>query len=409
MRNPAFYLFVVLLGGLLWGLLLPAGPCAASDISSVFTVRDVDVDITTSSAAKAREQAITKAQEKAFLMLAGRILRREDAESLDVPDTALLRRLIQDFEIRNEKISSVRYKASFVFRFKENAVRQYFASQNFSYTDVGSKPVLVLPFYQQGSRVSLWGQDNPWLETWGEIEGNQGLVPVVVPIGDLNDVTSVNENEALAYRKDSLEKMISRYGAGEAIILIAAQPKNLESGGRNFRAQMDSTARLPLNIFIYRTDRQEPEFVTRLSFEPEKEESRRSYFSRAAAEVFALLQKNWKEKTLVNPDEKNNLQVLVTYKSLDEWVQIKRALENMQGLLGLDYVAISTTHARVRLFFKGSEDRLRLALAQEDMDLSRPKVNIFALFQEESSQESYGRAGNSWSDSPLLYELKANF
>lgn len=358
--------------------------------NSVFTVRDVNVDITANSAANAREKAFETAQKKAFERLARRILRYEDASVIPAPDDSTLRRLIQDFEIRNEKLSSVRYKANFVFRFKERAVRSYFDSQGLSYTDVGSKPVLILPFYQSSSNMILWNDKNPWLQAWSRAEGNQGLVPVTIPLGDLQDVRSIRDDEALAYDSDKLSEMVERYGAGEAIILIAAQPRvSLDV------VTPEDIAQNPLTVFVYRTDRVQPEFVNKMTLAPTSGETRKEHFDRSVARVFDILQKNWKEQTIVDPGEENNLRVIVEYGSLDEWVEIKDALQNVQGLLDLEYLSISPAQASIQLFFKGSEQRLRLALAQEDMALSKPRMNVGSLLSETTASQA-----------PLIYELK---
>ena len=360
--------------------------------SSVFTVKDIEIDITADSSASAREKAFSQAQKEAFRRLTRRILRFEDASILPIPDKNTLRRLIQDFEIRNEKLSSVRYKANFVFRFKQDAVRNYFDSQGLSYTDVGSKPVLILPFYQSASSIVLWNDTNPWLKAWSQSEGNQGLVPVVIPIGDLNDVRNIGDDEALAYKKENLDSLVQRYDAGESIVLIAAQPRvDLTT------VSAENTALEPLTIFIYRTDMSEPEFVTKITLMPENNETRGRLFNRGVARVFSLLQKNWKEQTIVDPDEQNTLRVTVDYSSLDQWVKIKNSLAGVQGLLNVKYLSISPAKAQIQLFFKGSERRLRLALAQEDMQLSKPRVNIGALLSTDDDESNEA--------APLLYKL----
>ena len=391
------YLFVMGVGILmiLLGLTLTGTSARALD-NSVFTVKDIRVDITAKSAESARQQAFDQAQQEAFRRLTRRILRFEDASLLPEPDEGTLRRLIQDFEIRNEQISSIRYKAAFVFRFQQEAVRSYFDSQGLSYTDVGSKPVLVLPFYQSDIGMELWSRTNPWLGAWSRAEGNQGLVPVVIPLGDLQDVQNIRDDEALSYDNQKLRSMVERYNAGEAIVTIAAQPR--QHSPQN-QTPDDILAYAPLTIFIYRTDTRQPEFVTKITLAPENNESNQSLYDRSVARVFALLQRNWKEQTIVNPDEKNALVVRVRYRSLDEWVLVKNSLRDVQGLLDVSYLSITPHQAHIRLFFKGSEQRLRLALAQEDMLLSRPRVNLSSLLLDDDDE-------NHNSAAPLSYDLK---
>ena len=380
---------IVLIAGL---VSLVSSPLLALE-SSVFTIRDIKVDVVADSAAQAREKAINQAQKEAFDRLTRRILRFEDASILPEPGKSTLRRLIQDFEIRDERLSSVRYKANFIFRFKQDAVREYFDAQGLSYTDVGSKPVLVLPFYQTAEEILLWDDKNLWMEAWSLVEGNQGLVPVAIPIGDLQDVSAIQGDEALGFDRMALQDLTRRYNAGEAIILIAAQPRV-----RIDEITANDQANSPLSIFIYRTDKPEPEFVTRLTLSPEQEETRLEMFQRGVTKVFRLLQRNWKEQTIVDPDEQNSLRVSVEYVSLDDWVRIKNSLSEVQGLLDIRYLSISPFSATVQLFFRGSEKRLRLALAQEDMTLSKPKMNMSALLSDE----------NRLDETTLLYSLSLN-
>jgi len=69
----------------------------------------------------------------------------------------------------------------------------------------------------------------------------------------------------------------------------------------------------------------------------------------------------------------------------------------VQGVLDVQYLSISPGRAEIKLFFKGSERRLRLALAQADMQLSKPRMNISSLVSEDNNTSA-----------PLLYELRLN-
>lgn len=385
--SKSFFTLVVILA--LTVICIHSSPADAQE-NSVFIIRDIKVDVTADSAAKARDKAFNQAMNTAFKRLSRRILRFEDASVLPIPDKPNLQRLVKDFEIRNEKLSSVRYKANYVFRFKQNAVREYFDSLGLSYTDVGSKPVLILPFYQTARQTLLWDNANPWQKAWSRAEGNQGLVPVAVPLGDLKDVSFISDNEALNYDPRKLEEMAARYNAGSAIILIAAQPvQNISD------LAPEQPAQKPLTIFIYRTDSIKPEFVKKIALFPKNNETRKSLFDRAVARVFSLLQMNWKKQTVVDPDANNQLLVNIRYDSLDDWVKIKNTLARVQGLLAVEYRSISINQAKIKLFFKGSEQRLRLALAQANMQLSKPQVNIASLLEDTESKNA-----------PLTYKLK---
>lgn len=162
---------------------LAASHAQAAD-DDAFTVTGVRVDVTAESALAAREQAFDKAQTDAFTELADRMLPDSQAESFTPPDPATISGMVRDFEITDEHLSNVRYVGTYTFRFRGDAVRHFLGAQGVSYTDVRSKPVLILPYFQKGAQTVLWGGDNPWLSAWNGSQSPRGLVPVVVPIGD---------------------------------------------------------------------------------------------------------------------------------------------------------------------------------------------------------------------------------
>ncbi len=177
------------------GLFLFSGIGHAED--PLFTVDNVKVDVTAESAVAARTQAFEKAQQEAFKVLAERLLPEEEAKTFEPPAVTTISPMVKDFEITGEQLSRVQYIGTYTFRFKDQAIRSFFSNKNVSFSDVRSKPVLILPFYQTGTKVMLWGDTNPWLGAWGRTNTRQGLVPVQVPIGDISDVGDVGDTQAL--------------------------------------------------------------------------------------------------------------------------------------------------------------------------------------------------------------------
>lgn len=358
--------------------------------SPLFTVRDIKVDVTSENSIKAREHAFAKAQQDAFAVLAERMTDEGAGQDTPMPDVATISSLIQDFEVTEEKLSSVRYIGTYTFRFKDKEVRNYFSGHGVRFTDVSSRPVLVLPFYQRGNRMVIWSPYNDWMRAWNRAGDMQGLVPLVVPIGDLMDVSDINDDEALTYDEEKLERMLARYDAGEAVLAIAIPDDHLSL----VKADQDQ-ATGALAVQIYRTDRAGPEAVRGFTVSAKGGESKAELFDRAAREVHKSLQKNWKDKTIVGPEGGNTLQVRVHFSGLDEWARTQRALERVYGVNEIILKSLSSNEARVDLIFQGTERRLRLALAQADMTLTEPRIN----------PTSFGQSGGAL---PLVYELYLN-
>lgn len=349
-----------------------AHPAAVRAEDPLFTVSGVRVDVTAESAVKARAEAFEKAQQDAFKMLADRLLPEEDAQNFVPPASATISPMVRDFEITGEQLSRVQYIGTYTFRFKENAIRNFFADKNVSFTSVRSKPVLILPFYQAGTKTILWGESNPWLAAWGRTDTRQGLVPVQVPIGDIADVADISDTQALTYNAGSLHNMIGRYGAGEAIILIG-KPKAPPAAADS---QADAAPPESMDIMVYRTDLGAPSFVKTINIAASEITGSETLFDAAVRLTRQAFQSDWKNKTSVQMGtlgEKATLNARVRFSSLREWSETQKALRKVSAISYMRVVRLSPKQAEIELTYSGPEDRLRLALAQSDITLSNPQ------------------------------------
>lgn len=389
-----FYRFFGALRAVFAIMLLAAPARAAQD--PAFVITGIKVDVTAESATTARDQAFIQAQQAAFRQLAERMIPEEDLASFKMPDDSTLSTFVNDFEITHEQLSSVQYVGTYTFRFKSDAVRGYLSGSGVSYTDVRSKPVLVLPYYEWGARMVLWGRDNPWLGAWARADQKQQeLVPLSVPIGDLQDVADMGDGDALTYDEESLHRMISRYGAGEAVIVIATPVWAADTA----ETQLPSEIR----IAIYRTDRGKPERSEEMNIASEKTDSAAALLERSVQAAQKILQRDWKNRTLVSAAQSNSLQVRVKFLTVREWVDTQQRLRRVQGINEVRLLSLKPGRAHVELLFQGSEDRLRLALAQADMTLTAPQISFVDYTAPDAANPYESRPA-----SPLVYDLYLN-
>lgn len=360
MRNTFFIfaLFMML-------VFMPLGVAWAN----IFTVDNVAVDVTAGSAAEARTQAFEQAQGKAFGVLADRMLDENDRERFQIPETRIVSTMIQDFEVTNEKLSAIRYVGTYRFRFDEDKVKRFFSGRGLSFVDVSSAPILILPFFQKpdGSSI-LWSSQNPWISAWQSMDYQaDSVVPLVVPIGDLEDVSDIQDKDVFDYSPRKMERLLSRYGAGEAALVIADPDTELDGLGAN------DTAKGVLNVHLYRTDQGGPEYTRNLEIAALNGERASDLYARAAREVQKLLRRNWKEKKQSYADRVLTLNVRADFSSLQEWAGINRKLDAVSGLKNYDVRALSPQKADLTLAYQGSVERLRLALDQQDLAFQAPE------------------------------------
>jgi hypothetical protein len=377
-KNRFWSRFVTLLGAVVV-LAMSCAPIPAQAAEDVFTVSGVKVDVTAENAVAAREKAFSEAQETAFKALALRILGEEVAKTYPVPSVASISTMIKDFEITDERLSAVEYIATYTFRFDGNSVRAQFNMENTPY-NAASRPVLVLPFYQMGSRITLWQDSNPHLGAWSRSNAQGGLLQIRVPLGDIRDIADVGDDQALTYRRDGLYQILERYNTSEAIVLIAV-PGPADA------------ADVPTDIstMIYRTDRDRPEYVQTVKTMPDENSTTAQLYDKAVREVRAALQRDWKSEAAgsyaytATPHAQqdgamphaiagNVMTVRAQFSTMQQWIETRQAIRRVPGLVGMKVRSVTPREAVVELEYTGDELTMKSALTQQDLVLSAPEV-----------------------------------
>lgn len=343
-----------------------AFPQSAKAENQLFIVKDVVVDVTAENSVAAQEQAYAKAQARAFRILAKRLVQEAQAKQMKTPDFDTIAALVKDYETTDERVSAVRYVGTYTFRFREEAVSRYFSISGVSYTEQVSRTLMVLPVFQKNGKNSIWSEGNIWMQAWHRNEASGGLVPVEVPIGDLMDIADIDDDQALRYERRSLDRMLKRYGAEEAAIMIGVPDVNLASVNTD-----EARAIGNLRISIYRTDRIKAEHVKDLIIESGKNETRAALYNRAVGLAYGALQKDWKNKTLSSSAQNQEFRIRATFANARQWVQIQRSLKTVVGLSNLRIVSVKPVEAHVSFTFRGDEQRLREAMKHTQMSLGQ--------------------------------------
>lgn len=361
-----FYKHLSLAGTALCLFFIAFLPAQAIAADPIFTVENVAVDVTAENAIAAREQAFAEAQTKAFTELSTRMLPENELATFPPPDPVTISTLIQDFEIVSEQLSAIRYVGQYTFRFNDKAVRQHFSGAGTQYSDVSSQSLLILPFLQMQNGTVLWSPFNRWKQGWNRAQNLRGLVPLEVPLGDLEDVRDIPENSALSYNPRNLDAILSRYGAGEAVIAIARPDLALEQ----IRSEQQ-TATGRLSVEVYRTDRDRPELVQQINVIANGAQTVAQLYDTAVIRTHQALQKDWKAKTIVSTAASNRMRVTIPIRSLQHWINIQSDLKRTSGIARTEIKSLTPGQAVMDILFQGDSGRLALTLAQAGYSLEQ--------------------------------------
>ncbi len=347
----------VLVLWLAWGPFFAGS--AQAQAEAVFEVHDVAVDVTAETAAKAREQARAEGEAKAFQTLLERLTLRIEHAGLPRLSAGEISTYVKDFSVADEKTSSVRYLARLTFRFKPRDVRALLIESGFSFAETVSKPVLVLPVFQDAGALILWDDPNPWREAWAARPKSQSLVPTLLPLGDLADIAAIGAEQAMDGDQQRLAAIASRYGASDTLVVFGV-----------LRVEA-AKARRVLDVYFTRFGRQLKEQTEVIGFPQEKDETVPALLARAARELTYVVEDNWKRDNLLRFGRSGMIPVMVAITGLKDWLRVRDRLDGVAVIQGAEMVLLSTEQVLLNLHFIGETSQLALALEQVDLTLAQ--------------------------------------
>lgn len=343
----------------------------------VYTVSGIVVDETAGSATAAREKALASAHSMAFDRLIQRIVPVEQRRAVPRLSAGDIAPLILSFGIDDEKTSSVRYIGRLTFRFRQAEVRRFLQARGVGFAETKSKPVLLLPVFTGVEGSKLWEDRNVWFDAWKATPPSDGLVPLILPAGDLADVQDISAAQAVSGDTAAINAIASRYGVGAVIVSEAS----LGAGSVGQQA-LNITSRYIGGPFDGQTQVR--------SVEVGPQETLEATVNRAARDIQSRVEEGWQRGNQLDFGRLNELVAVIKLADLREWVEIRARLGSIAFLSELQLVAATREQVAVRLSYYGGAEQLRIALAQRDLHLEK-QADAWSLRQSGSGS----RTGNA--------------
>jgi hypothetical protein len=330
----------------------------------------VKVDATAENAAAARELARIDGQRRALGLVIEQLSGSPEGAKLPKLDDKTITDMVESFEVANERMSAVHYVADYTFHFRPAKVRRLVrvvdttsgdasskpsgdATAKPAATEVPTKPVVVLPVYQDGARSILWDDPNPWREAWGRSAEPSGPPRWTVPLGDAADLAAIDGERAKSGNTEALTAIAEQNGGGETIVALVTA-----------RREGENVTGLDLSIKRYRSGHlldSESTTVDSISGESESD-----LLKRAVDTVATMIAK---KNTTPRSDQQATLAATVPLTSLGDWVQVRNRLASVPVVRKVDLLSLTRQEARIQLRYIGSPDQLKSGLAEVNLDL----------------------------------------
>ncbi len=342
---------------LLGALCALSAPAAAQSRFDVFTIAPVRVDVTAASASAARDQALIEGERRALQMLIERLTLAAGRSRLPQPNSAQLSDLVQGFEVANERRSGVRYIADYTFHFRPDSVRQLLGQAGIAFAETPSKPLVVLAVLLDGDRAALWDDPNPWRDAWARAKLPPGLVPLVIPLGEIADVAAIDTDAALHGDDARLRSLSQRYDGDDVLVTAAT-------------VSQSATRSLDVVTSRYTPGNPASRQTWSNSVTANPTESDTAMMTRALADTMARVEEAWKVANILDLRQSGTLTVRVAAGSLRDWIVVRDRLTGIPAVRSSQLMSIDRGGARVEIRYVGDPAQLRLALAQRDLELS---------------------------------------
>jgi len=389
----------ILRGFAVFALLLAVGitfVVRSGRTESVYTVRDIAVDSSAASAAAARSIALAGGQRTAFNRLLRRIVLSEDRVILPNLDDTMIAQMIDGYEIEKELLSPTRYRANLIVDFNKNQIRKLLRKRKIRFAETRSKDVLVVAVYDTGEGAVLWQEPEDWRAAWLARPANEGLVPFILPLGDVMDMGAVSAAEAQSPLREALLRLAQRYGADEIVVAVAslrlsdvpahsgqgtedgteggsAEPigqsttdESELSASRRVRGPVEGAI---LQLTVHRVGVAGEHSASEL-LRGAPAESKADLLARAVGRVIAQVEGGWKQANILRFGRENKLRIIVPLAGLSDWVDMRRRLSELAVVLTVDLAALSRDQAEVLLHYLGETEQLMLGLEQSDLALN---------------------------------------
>ena len=334
---------------------------AFSDASDIYSVFNQVIDETADNEVNAKILGLKNAKREAFYKVLKRLARQNDYGRFPTANSAAIERMIRSTSLPEEKFTTGdgRYVAKINVRFIPDAIRRFLRNSTIPYVEAQSRPLIILPVYRLSGTTLLWEDNNQWFDAWTELRLADELVPMVMPLGDITDIGTINSSQAGRGDVLKLNEISKKYGVGGTFVVTASIFTD------------PATNNLLVDVFgVIKGDAWDGSDFS-LSFAADAGVSTDVFLKQVAVATSAEVLAIWKQRNLLDfQGGVQNLIASVPLKNLNDWVSLRDHLNGVAGIRKVTLESLNMNKAMINIEFLGKNSQLQSALAQNNLLLN---------------------------------------
>jgi hypothetical protein len=324
--------------------------------TSPFAMQGVEVDETDVSAKAAKDKALVDVQMKALVQL-GEVLGGAGVSAeLAKLDVKQVMPLLKSLSIEKELISPGHYKGTFTVRFLPQKLKPMLAALGVKIPDEQGPAMMVIPVWtDEKGQVVVW-EDTPWRKAWGALHAAQAPIPLIVPLGDQEDTSTLSSQDVTNNNAVKIEAIRRRYDV-KTVVLAFAQPAP-DNGIHVHVTGSSALGKITIDK-IYTADTHTITDSTTLAAQR---------FQQLITDKFRSDQAKVAAKAVAGPQA---LAVTIPFAGPSEWNGLRSRILSTPGVVGLDVTSLDGQGAAARLMYSGNVDDLGNSLQATGLRLAR--------------------------------------
>ncbi len=329
--------------GLIWALGTPGAAGAAAD---VYTVGGIRVDESGVDGSAARAAALQAGERAAFMRLLQWMLLEGDVGRVPGEVQADPAPFVTGYSVQNERFSADRYQATLEVQFDPEPVRALLGDLGLAFEEQRPAAHVLIPVWAGSGTPALW-DNNPWLDVWARRPPGTDFIPLLVPHGELGDVSVLSAAAAVAGEAGSIAGLARRYGVTRALV-VRADPA--PGGGR-------------VAVSVQLTDRGQPLGAPLpLHLQAAVDETPADLLRRAAMTAARAAGDLWIQWRRERRQVAGTLAVRAEFGSFGEWRRLLAHLRSPGPVAAVTVRRLATRYSELALAYSGSPEAVRTTL-----------------------------------------------
>lgn len=347
-------LAALVLSAFVAGISLSNGVLARQEtpLDQLFTIRAIAVDETARSSNQARQTAILKAEEEAYVKLLRKITQLEDRALLPDLRPAERQGLISGIEFVEEQSSSRRYVATLNVRFEPSRVSALLASYNVPHVLGTGRPILVIHAHKRGLATILWERDALVERGRMSVDWVNRIRGYRFARGEIRERLAISAADVRDFELEAAAE-VGKLNDLESSVVISSETVNSAREGqiltyRYFATDSGVAGDGKIAIVDGRED---------------------VALSAMYEDILEIIDGAWRERLLVDTGSQGELSVLVASRNLEDLAETERRLGEVALVQAYQLTAVGIPLSKFHLTYTGRPDQLALALRFEGLDL----------------------------------------